>query len=109
MKNKIGNILIKLGITPDLNGFNYIIAALELLKTNENMPITTLYGLVAKQYNTHAIRVERCMRHAFRKMDRKSDAYKKYIGINNPTNGSVLHTLEFRLKEIENETTTQES
>lgn len=105
MKNKIGNILIELGITPDLNGFNYIITALELIKTVEKVKTITLYGLIAKQYNTTATRVERCIRSAFGKMNKKSDVYKKYVGINNPTNGSVLHTLAFRLKEIENGTT----
>lgn len=102
MKNRIGDILIELGITPDLNGFNYIITALELIKTAEKVKTTTLYGLVAKQHNTTVTRTERCIRSAFRKMDKQSDAYKKYVGINNPTNGSVLHTLAFRLKEIEN-------
>lgn len=105
MKNRIGNILIELGITPDLNGFNYIITALELIKTSGNLKIIDLYGLVAKQHNTTVTRTERCIRSAFRKMDRQSDAYKKYVGINNPKNGSVLHTLAFRLKEIENGTT----
>lgn len=67
MKKKITEILLKLGIKPNLMGFNYIRDAVLCVIEDEkimNAITTKLYPYVAKQNDTTDKRVERAIRHA---------------------------------------------
>lgn len=101
MKKKVEKALIEMGIYPNLLGFDYICKAVEILdSSNGRMKIVDgLYADIAKEYKSTIRRVERAIRHAISKIDKDSDAYKKYIGIKEPTNAAVLYTLAVRLRE----------
>lgn len=101
MRRKTEDVLIELGITPNLSGFNYICKAVEIINASKERIriVDGLYADIAKEFNTTKIRVERAIRHAISKMDKESEAYKKYLGIKEHTNSAVLYTLAMRLKE----------
>ena len=100
MKKKVEEILIEMGVYPNLSGFDYICKAVEIIsESKERMKIVDgLYADVAKAFDSTNHKVERAMRHAISKMDRESEAFKKYIGIKDTTNSAVLYTLATRLK-----------
>lgn len=100
MKKKVEDLLIELGIYPNLYGFAYICKAVEIISlSTERMKIMWIYSEVAKEFNSNAARVERGIRHAFSRIDKDSDAWKKYLGIKETTNSAVLYTLATKLKE----------
>lgn len=101
MRRKTENVLLELGITPNLKGFDYICEAVEILSTpKERVKIVNgIYADIAKEFNTTNTRVERAIRHAISKMDKDSEAWEKYMGIKNTTNSAVLYTLSIKLQE----------
>ena len=101
MKNKIQKILLELGITPDLKGFNYISRMIEIVKTDElnKKSVIGIYEEIAGEYKTTASCVERAIRHAISKADKESDAWKKYVGLKDVKNSKVVYTLAFNITE----------
>lgn len=99
MKKKIEEILIELGVYPNLSGFNYICKAIDYISKNSGARICAVYSLVADDFNTTSSRVERAIRHALSKADKDSDAYKKYMSVKDTTNSTVLYTMAVRLRE----------
>lgn len=100
MRKKVENALIELGVTPDLNGFEYITEFVWIISSAvSKIPTTTVYEMVPERKGTTALRVERAIRHAFSKIDKNSGAYKKYIGIDKSANSALLYTLAYKLKE----------
>ena len=100
---KLEDILIALGITPNLNGFHAICAAIEVIAENPQEKVFSsckLYQLVADKIYSTAGGVESAIRHAFQKMDIDSEAYKKYIGVNNHSNFQCLNMLYYRVKDL---------
>ena len=67
-KDKIGNLLIGWGITPNLKGFYYILEAVEIFSNNPNIKASDMQEVIAIRHNTVANRVERSIRHAFSKI-----------------------------------------
>lgn len=54
---------MKLGVTPNLRGYEYIISGIEILSEDIHKSITKeVYPRIAKQHNSTSSRVERCMR-----------------------------------------------
>lgn len=103
MKEKVGNVLLDLNITPNLNGFNYICDAIEIISEEKAIRTCLLYEEVSKRNESTPTKVERAIRHAFSKIDKESENFKKYFGVKKLTNSSLLFTLYFKLKEeIEN-------
>lgn len=101
MKKKVEDVLIEMGVYPNLTGFNYICRAVEIISESKGkMKIADgLYVDVAKTFGSTNYKVERAIRHAISKMDKDSEAFKEYIGIKDTTNSAVLYTLAVRLKE----------
>ena len=101
MRKKIENALIEMGIYPNLKGFGYICEAVEILENNNrDMKIVDgVYREISEKIGVTKLSVERAIRHAITKADRKGEAFKKYIGIENATNAAFLHTLALRMKE----------
>lgn len=101
MKNKIQKILLKLGITPDLKGFNYICRMIEIVKADElnKKSVVGIYEEIAEEYETTASCVERSIRHAISKVDKESDAWKKYVGLKDVKNSKVVYTLAINITE----------
>lgn len=108
-KEKIEDVLLKMGIPPHIKGFGYITQAILMLDEDEwrNHKITLLYHAIGQTKKTTGSRVERAIRHAFEiARDVRSDyeAVDHYIGFINTTNGASLSRLHLMLKrEEENE------
>lgn len=101
MKRKTENVLLELGITPNLKGFEYICRGVEILQEKEGRikVVDGLYVQIAEEYNTKKQRVERAIRHAISKVEKDGDPWRKYIGIHHATNSSFLFILATRLRE----------
>lgn len=99
MKKKVEDVLIKLGITPNLLGFDYICRFVDYVSQNKSTKTGVIYSHIAKECDSTYWRVERAIRHAISKMDKECKTYKKYIDTENTTNAAVLFTLAMRLKE----------
>lgn len=69
----VGDLLFSVGISPSLKGFQYIIYSVLLYEQDTTQPITNIYVDVASKYKATPTSVERAMRSAFAKMDRKSE------------------------------------
>ena len=98
MENKVEDLLIKMGIYPNLSGFNYICKAVSYIIGESSARTRHIYKTVAKDFETTESRVERAIRHAFSKADEDSEAYKKYIGIKHTSNLEMLYTLANKIK-----------
>lgn len=87
-----------MGIMANLKGFKYIVDSLEVIE-QEGCDVSMtkiLYPKVARMNNTTACRVERAIRHAFSIGNSEAgdyEAFEKYIGHINTTNGAALTSL----------------
>lgn len=91
LREKTYDALMEFGILPTVNGFNYIIDAVEMF--DPDMKATELYEEVARENNTTATKVERSMRYAFTRMDYKDAMIQDFFGKKFTTFGyiSILH------------------
>ena len=67
MSNPIQEMILSIGIPPNIYGFSYITYALELLLIDEDYKHNVTKGLyvdIAKKYHSTPSRVERAIRHA---------------------------------------------
>lgn len=91
MKNNnyaANKLLLKVGVSPDLSGYHYLVEAISTTKDaclngNVNYKLTSLYADIGKKFDTTASRVERCMRHAV----------EKAFTINSPLLHEIFDTL----------------
>ena len=74
-RNTIREFILKIGITPELRGYEYIIDAVEKLIAAPNTKFIKLYSDIAKSHNVTASSVERAIRHAI------NAVFNKYGGI----------------------------
>lgn len=108
MRRKCEEILLQLGITPNLLGYTYIADAVEIIgKEDEKVKTTALYEIIAERHETTYHKVERPIRHAISKVDVDCEAFKECFNnanMKNKKNGHItntvfLYTLAYRLKE----------
>lgn len=108
-ESEIVKVIQKLGISPNLLGFNYIQCAIELIARDESYIHSTtkrLYPAIAIKFFTASQRVERAIRHAIEiSMDRANPEYWNAVfdGIctldsHRPTNSEFLATLYTYIK-----------
>jgi two-component system response regulator (stage 0 sporulation protein A) len=60
-------LLFKLGITPGIKGYRYMLTALQLIADNPEMldgVVKKLYPAIAERHSATPEKAERCMRHA---------------------------------------------
>ena len=74
-RNTIREYILKIGITPELKGYEYIIDAVEKLIAAPNTKLIKLYSDIAKSHNSTVGSVERAIRHAI------GTVFKEYGGI----------------------------
>lgn len=68
---KTNEFLIKLGVYPNLKGFDYIVRAVEIVKENGHIKVTKeLYPKIAEEFDTSSSKVERAMRHIVSKISK---------------------------------------
>lgn len=65
LKDRVGDLLIELGVTPALKGFYYILDAVEIVTDNPEIKTRDMYEVISIRHNTEAGRVDRSLRHAF--------------------------------------------
>lgn len=101
MKNKAINALIEMGMPAEIKGFKYIVDAMCLFEDVEwrRGKITTLYFKIGQMNDDTPSRVERAIRHAFGIVITKGnlESVEKYLTMQSPTNGNLLHVLYLRL------------
>ena len=90
MRDKIIKILLSVGVTPDLSGFEKIVSAIEI-KMQENLGMTKIYNQLAT--DTSYANVERQIRHAISKADRKS--VENLFGTEIPTDKEYFTNEQF--------------
>lgn len=113
-RNKVENILFKIGIPTNVKGFDYIADAMEVFEENgHRISITKcLYPEIAKRNDTTPSRVERAIRHALEIANSTRGDYEnfeKYIGLTNTTNSAALISLYKHIKRESIEETKKES
>lgn len=101
MRRKTEDVLLELGVTPNLQGFDYICKAIEIIANSKEKlkMVDGLYMDIAKEFGITNSGVERVIRYAISKMDKNSKAWQEYIGIEGTTNSAVLLTLAMKLRE----------
>ena len=99
MRKKVEEVLIEMGVYPNLLGFDYICRAINYISEDVRLRMCEVYRLVANDVETNPTSVEKSIRHALSKIDKNGEAYKKYIGIKDTTNSAVLYTLAVKMKE----------
>lgn len=95
-KEKVEEVLLKMGMPTNVKGFGYIVDSILIMGEESNLKITYLYFKVAKLNNTTGQRVERAIRHAFeivRGCRGDYDVVNYYIGFINCTNSASLYIL----------------
>ena len=99
MDKKIKNVLIELGITPNLKGFNCIVEAVVYIMKNNDVKTTDIYEHVANALGYKVANVERTIRHCVLNADKNSESWRRYIGIKRANNSTFLFVLAMRLEE----------
>lgn len=101
-REKVEDVLLKMGMPVNLKGFCYIRDSVLILDAEKDIKITYLYFKLAKEYGTTAQRVERAIRHAFetvRNCKADFELVEHYIGFINCSNSASLSMLRMRIKE----------
>lgn len=92
-------LLFKLGIYSNLQGYHYILKAVEILrKQKTHTKITTIYKMIYKKIenSTSPSAVERAIRHAITSSYKKNESFKKlYPKV--PSNSEFLYDLIFNI------------
>lgn len=92
-------LLFKLGIYSNLQGYHYILKAVEILKKQKiHTKITTIYEMIYKrtENSTSPSAVERAIRHAITSSYKKNESFKKlYPKV--PSNSEFLYDLIFNI------------
>lgn len=97
MRRKIENKLLKLGITPNLKGFECIVDAVECILKDNSCSMKELYVDISNNRDLNGYtNTERLIRYAISKID---VAKWKAIGGQGMKNSEFLFTLAFILKE----------
>lgn len=69
MRNAIQKMLLGMGVTPDLSGFNLLVEAIQIKATENNVKTTSVYKRLATESDSYA-NIERKIRHAISRVDK---------------------------------------
>lgn len=105
-RTKVENILIEMGIPPNIKGFTYIADAMEIYQEKGTNISTSrvLYPKIARKNRTVEKNVERALRHAInvaRGERGNPDAVGKYMGSDGFKNSASLIMLYKRISQEE--------
>lgn len=92
-------LLFKLGIYSNLQGYHYILKAVEILKKQKiHTNITTIYEMIYKktENSTSPSAVERAIKHAITSSYKKNESFKKLYP-KAPSNSEFLYDLIFNI------------
>ena len=103
MKQKVYELLMKLGANASCKGFRYIAEAVEIINNADDvdLPICSIYELVSQKHNDNWSRVERAIRHTILQFSKSGnkDLVNELFPSGNFKNANVLYTFYYRLKE----------
>ncbi len=92
---KTNEFLIKLGIYPNLKGFDYIVRAVEIVKENGHIEVTKeLYPKIAEEFDTSSSKVERAMRHIVSKISK--NRLEDLGFVKNPTTSELIYYIAMK-------------
>jgi len=92
---QIREVLIKLGISSHLQGFHYIIQALEILEKQQiHTKLLTIYRMIGKKNEKPYGAIERSIRHAIQTAYKNNNNLKTIYTII-PDNSAFLYDLYF--------------
>ena len=98
MEEKIEELLIDMGIYPNLSGFRYICKAIPYILKDKTAKITYVYFVVSEEFGVTWTAVERAIRVAMTKINKNSEPYKKYINADDITASQFLYLFAMRLE-----------
>lgn len=98
MKNRIANILIEMGCSPNEVGFYYLVGAVEYAVNNDGT--NDVYAVLSNEYCTSYNNVAKSIMRTIAKANRNSYTWKKYMGdIQNITPLKFIYILSKKIKE----------
>lgn len=102
MNKEVRKVLLKLGITSNLQGYHYIIEAFKIIQKQKiHTNITTIYAMVGKKLDNTPTGVERGIRHALQKSWKTETLKKIYTKM--PDNSVFLYDLYFNFDIMKDE------
>ena len=100
---ELRKLLMQIGISANLKGFNYIIEAIDLLRKQQiHTSLSTIYNYLAEKNYTFVCRVERDIRTAIGNSYRNSETMKRLYP-KKPNNSQFLFDLAFNIDIFINE------
>lgn len=97
IEERIGDLLISFGIYPNLHGFYYIIDFVKIYSSG-NQKSAYIYAQIAKRHDTTAAGVERCIRHAFSKLNFEKEDVVQFFGERQLSNTEYINIIVWKLK-----------
>jgi hypothetical protein len=99
MKRKIRKILIDLGVPFKLKGFKYIEDAVEDIIKVDDKSLISVCEVIGREYFVSSNSVYTTIGTAVKKINRESEAFKKYINSDTKSPTDILYTLAYRISE----------
>lgn len=101
---KINNVLIELGLSPKLTGYEYVKECIKRVARNNMLSHNVnryLYAQIADDYNTTIQNVEKNIRKCIENAKRDKDVWHFYFGyeVENITNKQFITTLAVRFED----------
>lgn len=104
MKKKIRQILFDLGIPFNLKGFSYLEEALAYIIEIDEKSLTQVCMAVGEELFIPHESIYNSIFAAVKKINRNSDAWKRYVNLGKASNVEIIYSLAFNImKEIEDE------
>lgn len=95
MVKKIKKLLMDLRIPPHLNGFDYIVFAINMIfNAEKKTTMEEIHLAISEEFNISPKAAERSMRFAISKMDKDSEFYQKFINGKASNTAYVLYSLK---------------
>lgn len=104
MKKKIRQILFDLGIPFNLKGFSYLEYAIDYIISVDEKSLTQVCMAVGEELFIPHESIYNSIVAAVKKINRNSDAWKRYVNLDKASNVEIIYALAFNImKEIEDE------
>lgn len=104
MKKKIRQILFDLGIPFNLRGFTYLEYAIDYIISVDEKSLTQVCMFIEEEIFVSYQCIYGSIVTAVKKMNRNSDAWKRYVDVDTKSTAEIVYALAFNImKEIEDE------
>lgn len=98
MNEEIRKHLTLCGLSPDLSGYDYSVAAIEIISSGNVKKVSDVYYKVARRFKSSSCCIERAIRTAIEKVfnaptEHTREVFPAYSDAGKPTNKQFLYTL----------------